>query len=99
LVRRRRRGDVPMVGTSDCAAGDGVLVFGALADHAPEPQRASGVCAGGSVRGAELVERRNKPSWLLAQPGWLDGVLDTFDWAWWGTRARPPIDMDDLKAG
>jgi hypothetical protein len=46
-----------------------------------------------------LWERRNKPSWLLAQPGWLDGVLDTFDWAWWGTRARPPIDMDDLKAG
>ena len=43
--------------------------------------------------------RRNKPSWLLAQPGWLDGVLDTFDWAWWATRARPPIDTDDLKVG
>jgi len=26
-------------------------------------------------------------------------VLDTFDWAWWRTRERPPIDMDDLKAG
>jgi len=46
-----------------------------------------------------LSGRRNKPSWLLARPGWLEGVLDTFDWAWWGTRARPPIDMDDLKAG
>jgi hypothetical protein len=46
-----------------------------------------------------LAGRRNKPSWLLAQPGWLEGVLDTFNWAWWGTRDRPPIDMDDLKAG
>jgi hypothetical protein len=46
-----------------------------------------------------LWSRRNKPSWLLARPGWLEGALDTFDWAWWGTRARPPIDMDDLKAG
>lgn len=43
--------------------------------------------------------RRNKQSWLLARPGWLEGVLDTFDWAWWGTRARPPIGMDDLNAG
>jgi hypothetical protein len=46
-----------------------------------------------------LWGRLNKPNWLLARPGWLDGVLDTFDWAWWGTQARPPIDMDDLKAG
>jgi hypothetical protein len=46
-----------------------------------------------------LSGRRNKPGWLLAQPGWLDGVLDTFDWAWWATRRHPPIDMDDLKAG
>jgi hypothetical protein len=46
-----------------------------------------------------LSGRRNKPSWLLAQPGWLEGVLDTFDWAWWATRSRPPIDMDDSKAG
>jgi hypothetical protein len=46
-----------------------------------------------------LWERRNKPSWLLARPDWLEGVLDTFDWAWWGTRTRPPIDMGDLKAG
>jgi hypothetical protein len=46
-----------------------------------------------------LWSRRNIPSWLLARPGWLDGVLDTFDWAWWGTRRRPPIDMEDLKAG
>jgi hypothetical protein len=46
-----------------------------------------------------LWERRSKPSWLLSRPGWLEGVLDTFDWAWWRTRVRPPIDMDDLKAG
>jgi hypothetical protein len=46
-----------------------------------------------------LWERRNKPSWLLSRPGWLEAVLDTFDWAWWRTRDRPPIDMDDLKAG
>jgi hypothetical protein len=46
-----------------------------------------------------MWERRNKPSWLLARPGWLEGVLDTFDWAWWSTRAGPPIDIDDLNAG
>lgn len=45
-----------------------------------------------------LWGRQNKPGWLLARPGWLDGVLDTFDWAWWGTRPRPPIDMGDLNA-
>jgi len=46
-----------------------------------------------------LWSRRSKPGWLLARPGWLEGVLDTFDWVWWCTRERPPIDMDDLKAG
>jgi hypothetical protein len=46
-----------------------------------------------------LAVRRDKPAWVLAQPGWLDGVLDTFDWAWRRTRDRPPIDMDDFRAG
>jgi hypothetical protein len=45
------------------------------------------------------VGRRDKRSWLLAQPGWLESVLDAFDWASWATRSRPPIDMEDLKAG
>jgi len=52
-----------------------------------------------ALEAQSLSGRRSKPRWLLARPGWLEGVLDTFDWAWWGTRARPPIDMDDLKAG
>jgi hypothetical protein len=52
-----------------------------------------------TVTAHTLTVRRDKPSWLLARPGWLDGVLDTLVWAWRHTRDRPPIDMDALKAG
>jgi hypothetical protein len=46
-----------------------------------------------------LDMHRPLPDWLLARPGWLEGILATFDWAWWCTRSSPPIDLRDLKAG
>jgi len=46
-----------------------------------------------------LDMHRPLPAWLLERPGWLEGVLLTFDWAWWRTRTGPPIDLRDLKAG
>jgi len=45
-----------------------------------------------------LDMRRPVPAWLASQPGWLPGILATFDWAWWRTRTGPPIDLRDLKA-
>jgi hypothetical protein len=46
-----------------------------------------------------LDMHRPLPDSLLDRPGWLEGVLVTFDWTWWRTRAAPPIDLPDLKAG
>jgi hypothetical protein len=46
-----------------------------------------------------LDMHRPLPDWLIERPGWLEGVLATFDWAWWRTRSTPPIDLRDLKAG
>lgn len=46
-----------------------------------------------------LDMHRPLPDWLLERPGWLEGILATFDWAWWRTRSAPPIDLRDLKAG
>jgi hypothetical protein len=49
---------------------------------------------------AQVVDmHRPLPEWLIERPGWLEGVLATFDWAWWRTRSTPPIDLPDLKAG
>jgi hypothetical protein len=46
-----------------------------------------------------LDMHRPLPDWLLERPGWLEGVLAAFDWAWWRTRSTPPIDLPDLKVG
>jgi hypothetical protein len=38
----------------------------------------------------KLALRRPAPEWLEEQPGWLDGVCATFDWAW---RRRAPAPL------
>jgi hypothetical protein len=52
-----------------------------------------------AVAAQVLDMHRPLPDWLLDRPGWLEGTLATFDWAWWRTRSGPPIDLRDLKAG
>jgi hypothetical protein len=35
---------------------------------------------------------RPAPAWLADRPGWLGGILATFDWCW-RCSGRPPIDL------
>ena len=42
--------------------------------------------------------RRPAPGWLLNRPGWLPGVLATFDWVWW-RKAGPPVQFDRTAVG
>ncbi len=39
-----------------------------------------------------LAQRRPVPGWLVNQPGWLDGISVTLDWAWGGS-GRVPIEV------
>jgi hypothetical protein len=44
-----------------------------------------------------LSLRQPPPAWLSKQPGWLDGVLAMFAWAW-RRSARPPLDLGGTTA-
>ena len=99
MVWRSSGRDLSVVGPGDGTPGDRSLVHGAVAADPPAALGAPGVRDEEMLAAHTLVVRRDKPGWLMAQPGWLEGVLDTLDWAWRHTRERPPIDMNDLRAG
>jgi hypothetical protein len=52
-----------------------------------------------AIAAQRLDMHRPVPDWLRERSGWLEGILATFNWAWWRTRSAPPIDLQDLKAG
>jgi hypothetical protein len=37
-----------------------------------------------------LLFRRPVPRWLANRPGWLEGIVDTFRWAWRRDADAPP---------
>ena len=45
-----------------------------------------------------LDMQRPVPQWLSRRPGWMAGILATFDWAWWRSGARP-VQVGDAAAG
>lgn len=45
-----------------------------------------------------LDMQRPVPQWLSRRPGWMAGILATFDWAWWRT-GEPPVPASDVAAG
>jgi hypothetical protein len=45
-----------------------------------------------------LLLRRPVPRWLLGRPGWLEGIVDTLNWAWRRT-AGAPMDVTGRVAG
>lgn len=50
------------------------------------------------ARAAEVLEMRQpRPRWLQARPGWVEGVVATFAWAWRRT-APPPIHVSEHTA-
>lgn len=47
-------------------------------------------------RAAEVLEMRHpRPKWLQARPGWVEGVVATFAWAWRRTGPSPIQVPDD----
>jgi len=45
-----------------------------------------------------LAARRPVPGWLAEQPGWLDAVLATLNWAW-RRSGVPPMDLRHSATG
>jgi hypothetical protein len=47
-----------------------------------------------------LAMRRPVPAWVAARPGWVEGIVATFDWAWRRSAVPPvPVDTDTAQAG
>lgn len=70
------------------ASGPGHL---APAPITPEIGRAMPELIAQECLAAKLLSLvRPVPAWVAERPGWLDGVVDTFRWAWLGT-GPPPI--------
>ena len=45
-----------------------------------------------------LASRQPAPDWLTGQPGWIDGVVATLNWAWRGSSG-PPMDLPHSATG
>jgi hypothetical protein len=44
----------------------------------------------------KLAARRPRPPSLLRRPGWIEGIVGTFDWGW-RHAAPPPLQLDELQ--
>lgn len=50
------------------------------------------------ARAAEVLQmRRPRAAWLEARPGWAEGIVATFAWAWRRVGA-PPVQQVDYRA-
>jgi hypothetical protein len=50
-------------------------------------------------RAADLLEMRQpRPEWLAGRPGWIEGIVATFNWVWRRTGG-PPMDLGHSATG
>lgn len=50
------------------------------------------------VAAEKLAMQRPVPPWLVNQPGWIDAVVATLNWAW-RRSGQPPMTFDQPAAG